>query len=129
MSDYIKQLEEQNEELKQLLAKEQSICSRVTQERDALMPEWYTAYVGRPTSTIGKMQEVGLYSYGIEDIVNYAWIDKLHDGWCVFKDIEYDRSIVNKNGVVFRTLEEAKQYVEDSMKEFIENYVDARIEK
>ncbi len=105
MSDYIKQLEEQNEELRQKLAMSQKTCSQLQTLFDYLMPEWVN-HTGVPhlqsrIGDLGIITENSLYDENMKHSYN---------GWKFSSDCSFFQP-----ETIYETLEEAH---EGFLKEF-----------
>jgi hypothetical protein len=117
MQDYIKELEVQNEELKQSLAKLEVVvadalrnANELSYARTALQPQWREVYVNRPN----RVKPVLLVSYEVEQFYTFGWVEKRNKLWMTCYDNETCRTLRSSTVWLYSSIGEAKLNIEQS---------------
>ena len=117
MSDYIKQLEQQNDELMKSLAKAQETIGTMeikANERDALQPKWVKHRMLNVSGVkFKKLQTV--WSYEVTGIYNFAWVVPLKKPQCKMTrkvELKYIFDGHKNDNYFFSSIEKAKSFTE-----------------
>jgi hypothetical protein len=116
MQDYIKELEQQNERLKESLALFHLIAEEHKEQVidfTSLLPVWYEDLIDRKIGR--KIEQKSVLTYGsIDTLYRIGWIEQISIGWVVSKDVYSNRTDPRPKDLshVYPTIEEAQDHME-----------------